>query len=252
MHPSTREGDLDRLADALESLVGEAGGVEWLYKPAGYRHLGLAILDSMLSLRLRYSSTSRRLEHYCGLVDELDWKALENPGVEHDAERLVSVLRNLPPTDQDAIFGQLKAPGTRRPRREVVIELADILLSMDPPVRRQKDFQHAVDADYHQVAARVMGISGVGSAAWRYLINLNRLQAAKPDTMVVRWVRGVLPDNARPCTSASSIGKLFEDTVTHLAERGNLALDIRTADHLVWRKESGRSISRQADASAGA
>lgn len=237
------EPAVSALTEALGDLVAEAGGVDCLFEPDGYRHLGLTILDSVLSLRQRYSGTSRRLQCYCEVVPELEWTALDAPGPEHDAARLVETLRALPVGAQTEIFGALKAPGTRRPRREVVEEVAANLLTMSPAVCTQNEFRRAVETDYDRVQATVMGINGIGIAAWRYMVNLNGLQAAKPDTMIVRWVRGVLPTET-PRPSEQAIGALFEAAVYRLGEVGQHRLDVRTADHLVWRKESGRPISR--------
>ena len=222
---------MSALTEALGDLVAEAGGVDCLFEPDGYRHLGLTILDSVLSLRQRYSGTSRRLQRYCEAVPELEWTALDASGPEHDAARLVETLRALPVGAQTEIFGALKAPGTRRPRREVVEEVAANLLTMSPAVCTQDEFRQALETDYARVAARVMGIRGVGIAAWRYMMNLNGLQAAKPDTMVVRWVQRVLPAEEPP-RSEQAIGALFESAVHRLR---NLSRGLRhERGYLLW------------------
>lgn len=232
-----------RLGQSIAALIEEAGGIDRLHRPPGYRHLGLSILDAVLSLRLRYSRASRRLEYYCSMNDDIDWNDLDSGVEEHDVPALLERLGSMTSDQIGEVFGRLKAPGTQRPRLDVVVEIAETLRCMQPAVLTHRDFRAAVQTSQDEVARRLMAIHGVGPAAWRYLIVLNRLPAAKPDTMIVRWVRRELGDRVTTYRSPEAIGRLFEMAARAAAESAP-GLDVRTADHLVWRRESGRPIAR--------
>lgn len=229
--------DVRTIVEALEALILEAGGPEFLFRPRGYAHLGLVVLDGVYSLRANYDTIVgpllRRFCEYAGF----DWSMRNNEDIpELDVNRLRAILENTP---RDVLYEKLNrqvAPGTGQCKIDLCRAICNVL--SEESIASVSEFREAITTN-RQLRNHLRSIPGVGPALMRYLQNLSGVQVVKPDTMVMAWIQGVLGWAPPPELAA----KMFETAVTQtrFVECG---VDARTADHLVWRLQSGREISR--------
>jgi len=220
---------------AIMDLVDLAGGSTALIAPRGYPHLGLCVIDSIFSLQSRYDVTERVLRRYCDGVPGLGWtdRFDDRPPL-HGVSALLDVLGPLSSDDRCELLNWQCAPGTKARKADVVVKVAECL--------HRRDLDHPADllnrANLVALEREFRAISGVGPAAWRYLLNLSGIQRVKPDTMVNRWVNAVLFEAVDRVRAAG----LVEEAVINLRQDGE-QFSIREIDHLIWRDASGRAVS---------
>ena len=217
---------------ALDALIEEAGGVRESITPPGYSHLGLSILDSIYSLRSNYDTVVvPALKRYCSEID-LDWNHRDDAQPEHGARALASTLGGWSVDKRGEILTNHVAAGTTKRKFDVCIEIAEVLV--DNGVDGHRSLALVLDLT-PSLEWKVRAVRGVGPAAWRYILNLSRVEKVKPDTMIVRWVTGVVGELVGQADAA----RWLENAARSLAQE-YAGLTVRQADHLVWRKESGR------------
>jgi hypothetical protein len=226
-----------RLDSALRSLIADAGGAEKLVVPRGYPHLGLAIVDAVFSLRANYDSTVVPiLRRYCSRAETISWEERFDETVpEHGTPALLQVLGPMSSSDRCELLNRQVAPGTSKRKAEVVVEVALVLAELG--IDGHQDLASSVRES--KVAERaVLSIAGIGPAAWRYLLNLSRIERSKPDTMVERWIGKVT--TTKP--SQEEAARALEAAVDALQLEG-VDVTVRAIDHLVWRAASGRDLT---------
>lgn len=221
----------------LDALIQEAGGCDLLIEPRGYPHLGLAVLDAMFSLQSRYDLVVVPiLQKYCAALPTLGWDDRFDESVpEHGTRALLDFLEPKSTDERCDVLSRNVAPGTTTRKADVCVEIAQVLSRNG--VDSHASLAPVLDGE-PSLEWKVRKISGVGPAAWRYLLNLSRIEKSKPDTMVVRWVSRIVDDRVSQAQAAT----LIETATAELQQRG-LDVSVRTVDHLVWRKQTGRSIA---------
>ena len=201
--------------------------------PRGYPHLGLSIIDAVFSLYANYASVANVIDRYCSQVDELKSEGARFDGSipEHTIGSLLAVVDPLSEEELLSLFGNRQlAPGTKIPKAMVVRNAAHAL--KDSGVIKRLDLK---EANLCQVEKVVRMVPGIGVAAWRYLLNLAQIEEVKPDVMVARWIRGVTHDDSISYIEAADLLKTAALGLDRPSEH-----PVRTADHTVWRFESGR------------
>ena len=228
---------VEQVADAVEALIDEAGSTGNLTVPRGYPHLGLVVLDAMFSLQARYSTVVNVLSRYCSLPGTVDWDdRFDSNATEHGVDELLAVLSPLSTHERcDLLDNRQIAPGTKKRKADVCVEIADCLKSHN--VHGVEDFRNAVESS-DELRRDTRKIKGVGPAAWRYMLSLSGVEKVKPDTMVVRWVRGIADPNVTPRAAAHLL-----ESATLTLQQKNINVTVRGIDHLVWRKASGRPLT---------
>lgn len=236
------ERGLPATIDRLENLIHEAGGPASLITPRGWPHLGLVIVDATFSLRSNYDTVVQPLlKRYCAAVG-LAWENAGNSSAtEHDATALVDALESWSRNRQHQILNKQIGPGTANRGRPGVRKV-DIAIQVARTLQTHRADTVARFAAAAQtnpdIKNDIMGVAGVSTAFWKYLLNLSGVEAVKPDTMVLRWLHQVVGEPVNAAHGAS----LIEDATRHLQVRWP-HLTIRQVDHLVWRKASGRSLT---------
>ena len=234
---------LEEVALALAALVQEAGGPDAVITPRGWQHMGLVIIDAVYSLQADYDTVVLpMLKRYCDTAPDLDWLTADGPlHGEHDAKTLIEFLGPMEVERRCEILNRQIGPGTARNGRpgklkaEIVVEVAGVLVDHNAGT---VDKFAIAGVDDPQLKAEFLWIPGVGIACWKYMLNLSKVEAIKPDTMVLRWLDQTLGSTPTPSDGAA----LIEAATARLQDRG-LKVTIRQIDHLVWRKASGRSLT---------
>jgi len=223
------------VTEALRSLVDEAEAEGVLITPRGYSHLGIAILDAVFSLRSRYDSVVvPTLKRYCA-VTGLDWSDLDAVQPEHGAQALIDFLGPKSTAERCGILTKHVAPGTNKRKADLCVEIAQVFVDngVDTHASLAVVLKESPDLEW-----KIRSLAGVGPAAWRYLLNLSKVEKVKPDTMIVRWVSEVLGETVGQKEAA----RLIEVAAAEIQGQG-ADPSVRTLDHLVWRKQSKRSLT---------
>jgi len=220
---------------ALDALINEAQGVDKLLTPPGYPHLGLSILDAIYSLRSNYDTVVvPALQRYCTAVN-LDWNNLDAATPEHGAQALSTTLQAWSVAERRDILTDHVAPGTTKRKFDLCVEIAKVLL--ENGVDGHQSLGLVLD-ESPGLEWKVRKLTGVGPAAWRYILNLSRVEKIKPDTMIMGWVGGFVE---APFSQAEA-AQWLEKAARSLAAT-HPGLTVRQADHLVWRKQSKRPLT---------
>lgn len=237
--PSSWSRDqVSRVAEAVQALVRRARELgDPIRAPKGYPHLGLAVIDSVFSLRAQYDRhVVPVLDRYCDGVVALrpEDARFDERVPEHSAQSVRDRLTGMTTAELGELFGNRQvAPGTSIPKARVVLDVAEALVESGAPTR--SDFAARVFDG--RVERSVRSVPGIGPAAWRYLQVLARVERVKPDTMIVGWMRehGVAPRGLGP----EALAAMLEAAIAHLVGLDS-SLSVRAVDHLIWRVQSGR------------
>jgi len=231
--------EIELLAARIRGLVAEAGGRENLITPRGYRHLGLAIVDSVFSLRARYDRVVvPLLIRYSNEVSDQFWMRWDDESLpEHKASDVLRQLDRIGDRGFEVMNRQkvMGVGGVSVHKLHVVRSLAKKLVDVGGD--SIEEFHELLNTK-PEVERQVRSLSGVGDACWRYLLNLTRMERVKPDTRVVAWVERAIGRRL----GGEHVAELVETAV--LRVRPALDVTIRQIDHLIWRKESGRQLGK--------
>lgn len=235
----------DLATGALSALIEEAGGHALLIQPRGYQHLGLILLDAVFSLRANYDTVVLPLlKRYCDAAPGIAWPPPDTAGsTEHTAQDLLDFLSSLTAKARHDLLNRQIAPGTDRSREgsvtkvDVVMQLASVLVKRHSISTREQFVAVAVDSSVKRSA---LEIRGAGQACWRYLLNLSGVEKSKPDTMILKWLMVETGSSLPPDEAA----ELIEKATRRLQQQG-MPITVRQADHLIWRKASGRELTHR-------
>lgn len=224
-----------KVTEALRALVDRAEKEGALITPRGYSHLGIAILDAVFSLRSRYDSVVvPMLKRYCEVAG-LDWTNRDSVQPEHGAKALVDFLGPKSTEQRCEILTKHVAPGTNTRKADLCVEIAQVLI--DNGVDTHTSLAVVLE-ESPALEWKVRELPGVGPAAWRYLLNLSKVEKVKPDTMIVRWVSEVVGS----AVGQKAAARLIETAAAEIKGEG-AGPSVRTLDHLVWRKQSKRPLT---------
>lgn len=205
-------GAVVRAASALDEAEFAAYGGGWPDE------VGTALVDAVYSIRARYHSTEPGSGVY-GCVVEL--RRL-HPEVANDLRALVELG-----SDRLAeIMGRGKTASRRK--SECVIEAAEALLALDPPVCTATDLLAADPAD---VKRAYTGVHGLGWVTCEYFQMLLGVFGVKADTMIVRFVNAALASADLPSVTAEEARRLVIDA--HGVDSRGATLT--QYEHALWR-----------------
>ncbi|WP_141397286.1 hypothetical protein [Mobilicoccus massiliensis] len=212
---STHDSAVDavvRAASALDEAEFAAYGGGWPDE------VGTALVDAVYSIRARYHSTEPGSGVY-GRVVEL--RRL-HPEVTNDLRALVELG-----SDRLAeTMGRGKTASRRK--SECIMEAAEALLALDPPVCTATDLLAADPAD---VKRAYTGVHGLGWVTCEYFQMLLGVFGVKADTMIVRFVNAALASADLPSVTAEEARRLVIDA--HRADSRGATLT--QYEHALWR-----------------
>jgi len=200
---------------------------EWT-TPAGYPDsLGLCVLDAIWSIGVHYSGVENVLAAY----RVLRRSSGADPARDGAAELVLAVAA----TGGPAAFADRVGNHQRTSTRSGILKSEAVVLSaqalVDNSVHTTGDLRSAaahkrgdIELAWRRTPGQRSGIS------WRYLRLLAGDQQVKPDRMIIAFVQLAI---GRPSSADEAA-----DLVTAAAPR--LGVDVRTIDHRIWRKQSGR------------
>lgn len=226
------EDDARAVQAAATRLLGEPAG--WV-EPNGYQNsLALCAIDSVFSLRARYSTVGRVLAAY-----RSHRRATNADPANDSLADLIETIDEVggPISAADTLFrNRNKSPGTGRLKTEALDEAARRLVGVD--VTTVADLLSAVadEADAPRLRTAWTGTKGLGSVSWDYLLMLAGEDGVKPDTMVRRFV-----------TAAVGIPEVSTERAS-LAVRAaadGLSVSAKALDHAIWRYESEKARRRR-------
>lgn len=202
---------------------------EWV-RPAGYPDsLALCIVDSVYSLRVKYTSVINVLNNYRQKRRE------EGADPVHDsASDLLAAIDAAggPEAAADTLFSNNHvAPGSKRLKSIVAAEAAQNLV--DIGINTADEFRKAVEDSESEakVEKAWTAVSGLGPASWDYLKLLTGIDATKADVWITRFVALALgEDSVSPARAKEALAGAATE----------LGVSLTTLDHAVWRFASDR------------
>lgn len=208
----TNARDVKALAEAVRRDLGP----EWARWPGGWPgEIEAAVVDSVCSVRARYGSPSTGVR-----AQVAAWRTHRDTGELNDVGALVGFTHwnetRIRPL-RSKIAGRLKA--------EIISDVAT-RFSDEGIVSATDLLGSAASRDIW------MGTPGLGFATWKYVQLLLGVPTAKPDSLLTRYVTGVID---RPLTPAQIVA-LIEQTATT-----EFSIDAHLLDHALWRYESAKS-----------
>lgn len=214
----------DDVAHVLVSVTASLGDPADWFEPTGYRgSLALSAIDSVYSLRARYSNVVRVLARYRA--------ARLAVGADPDADgatQLLDVIASLggASATAESLFTKHLSPGTKILKAESLERGVAALRATG--IETADDLRRS--ADQAGVRGAWMGQPGLGKASWDYLLMNVGLDGSKADTMVRRFVTRavgrtelVSPDRAQSALHAAA---------------DHLGVSRKLLDHTIWRYES--------------
>lgn len=222
------EDDRDAVLASVETHLGDPG--LWV-EPAGYRDsLALAAIDSVFSLRTRYTSVVAILGRY----REARRAAGANPDTDGARELLETIAEaGGPDGAAQTLFTRNVSPGTRILKVESLIRGVSAL--QDAGVETSKDLRQAGEAP--ELRRAWLRQHGLGKASWDYLLMNVGVDGSKADTMLIRFVTSAL-NSAERLTPERA-----QDAVHAAAD--SLGVSRKILDHTIWRFQSKAAASRR-------
>jgi hypothetical protein len=212
---------------AVHALLGDPAAWE---TPAAYRSVGLAVVDSVWSIGVRYQSVERVIARY--RAERLA------AGDDPDTDRPEDVRRFIASCGGPDAFAERMGNRQRTSTRngilkaEAVLQEAQIL--EEEAIRRPADLTKASRDRLDDLQARWCTIPGQGSGvSWRAFAMLVGLPEVKPDRMIRRFVAAAL-DRPKETTV-----KVEEARDLVLATARRLGVSPRALDAAIWAHQSG-------------
>jgi hypothetical protein len=212
---------------AVETHLGSPDGWD---TPDGYDSVGLAVIDSVWSIGVRYQSVGNVIARYRA--------ARRADGHDPDVDRPEDVRRFIEacggPDGFADRMGNRQRTSTRNGvlKAEAIFDEARILEREG--VSAPADLTGASEERLDHLRARWSTVTGQGSGvSWRAFSMLVGLAEVKPDRMIRRFVAAAL---GRP--KETSVG-LEEARVLVMAAATTLGVSARALDSAIWSYQSG-------------
>lgn len=219
----------------VERIVHHVRLLDQVAPPAGYDELGLAVLDAIYSISVRYGSVEAVLQRY------RKHRRQEGQEPAHDtAADLVAAIEAAGGPEAFAldVVCNKGRTSTRNGilKAEAVYQAAQVLVKHD--VGEAAELRAVVEAgDADPIKDEWRAIRGQRSGiTWRYLLILARTDNVKPDRMILRFLQDTL---GRPVSR--------EEAVTLVtASARELGASAREVDHRIWHATRRQRASSRA------
>lgn len=205
--------------------IDEAHFAAW---PGGWPdQIGMALIDAIYSIRANYHAKDPAK----GVLNRTRAFRKMHPEAANDLES----IRSLGEKGIRDLMGNGKSSG--RHKSVCVIEAAENLLSLDPPVRHAAQLI-ALDRDHQRAYTSVHGL---GWVTYEYFTMLLGQPGIKADTMIRRFVDTALTEQGLAPVDARTARRLVE--TVHASERPLLGL--HEFDHAIWLHQRAASKRRK-------
>ncbi|WP_372697509.1 hypothetical protein [Arthrobacter sp. JSM 101049] len=187
--------------------------------------IGMALIDAVYSIRASYHAKSPTK----GVLNRARAFREKYPESANDLQQIRDVgkeaIRN--------VMGNGKSSG--RHKSVCLVEAADNLLSLDPPVRNARQLK-ALDPNHKRAYTSVRGL---GWVTYEYFTMLLGQPGIKADTMIRRFVDTALEKEGLPPVDTHTARRIVE--AAHAQERP--AMGLSAFDHAIWLHQ--RTVSQQ-------
>ena len=221
------DDDKDAVLRSVDALLGNPD--QWI-EPSGYRQsLALASIDSVFSLRTRYSSVVSVLNRYRD--------ARRRAGADPDSDGARELLETITAAGgveaaAQTLFTKNLSPGTRILKVESLVRGVTALQEVG--VETAQDLREkAADPE---VRRAWLGQLGLGKASWDYLLMNVGVDGSKADTMLIRFVANALSTDERITPGRA------QEAVHAAAD--SLGVSRKILDHTIWHYQSRAAASR--------
>jgi hypothetical protein len=218
---------LRAMVAATEALLGDPGG--WT-APAGYRSVGLALIDAVWSIGVRYQSVDRVIARYraerlaAGDDPEADAPA--------DVRRFIESCGG--PDGFADRMGNRQRTSTRNGILKAEAVLREAAILEDEGIATRRQLTRAGQKRLEHIQSRWCSVTGQSSGvSWRAFAMLVGLPEVKPDRMIRRFVAAAL---GRPGETAVTVEEARELV---MAAAASVGVSPRALDHAIWAYQSG-------------
>lgn len=219
------------MADAeliVEAVKRELGPREDWKRPRGYPDsLALCVIDSVFSLRARYST----VENVVGAYRQA--RATQDGVADTDGTpELLSAIETAGGPDRAATLlfrNHGRAPGTKELKASAVANGARALVEVGVSTAEDLRKELAVSAEAPSKAGW-LSVAGLGPASWAYLGMLTGADGVKGDTWIVRFVSRAVGEHTAPQRASRAVQEAA----------GILQVPAAVLDHRIWSHERGR------------
>jgi hypothetical protein len=211
---------------AVDELLGSSDG--WI-TPDGYKSVGLAIIDGVWSIGVRYQSVENVVARYrAGRL------AI---GGDPDADRPEDVRRFIESCGGSEVFAARMANRQRTSTRNGILKAEAVLrearILENEGIAVPADLVGADEERLDHLRREWSSVPGQGSGvSWRAFSMLVGLPDVKPDRMVRRFVAGAL---GRPNQNAVGVNEARELV---MAAAARLGVSPRDLDYAIWAYQS--------------
>ncbi|GAB96950.1 hypothetical protein KILIM_053_00010, partial [Kineosphaera limosa NBRC 100340] len=208
-----------RAVDAVRRAVARIDAADFSAYSGGWvEEIGTSLLDAVFSIQARYHSRVPGAGVYNRL--EAFRKAYQ------EAVNDVRALSAIGSINLRRIMGDSKT--SRRYKADCVVDAANALLQLDPPVITAAD---ARGRDSKELDKAYMSVQGLGWVTAEYFRMLLGVPGVKADVMVVRFVNAALAADGLGSVEARAARDLV---IRAHGEEGH-GVDLITYEHAIWR-----------------
>jgi hypothetical protein len=217
------DADLRAMLAAVRTLLPDPATWE---SPSGYRSVGLALIDAVWSIGVRFQSVELVIARY--RAERIA------AGADPEADRPADVRRFIEASGGPEAFAALVRNRQRTSTTNGILKAEAVLLEArileDEGIAARRQLTRASQARLDRLEHRWREVAGQGSGvSWRAFAMLVGLPEVKPDRMVRRFTAAAL---GRP--SANTVG-VDEARELVMAAAQRLAVSPRALDYAIWR-----------------
>lgn len=219
--------------DALVKAIAEIEDIEFEAYQGGWQNeIGTALVDAVFSMRAKYNASDPAK----GVSGRVRKFREEYPETRND----LSALAKLGEEPIREIMGNTVTG--RRPKSVCVVEAAETLMNLEPPVITA---DNALTAGEETVTTAYTSVKGLGSVTAEYFQMHLGVPGVKADRMIIRFVdRALLRDGLEEASSPSEARDLVIKAY-ELDPRG--AANLNAFEHAIWRVESAGVLTKGGD-----
>lgn len=205
--------------DAVVTALANIEDSEFTVYTRGWEgEISTALLDAVFSIRAKYEASDPAK----GVIGRVRTLRDEHPEVRADLRALVAVgeerIRE--------VMGSTVTGGRRK--SECVIDAAEALLSLDPPIATAAD---ALEAGPVVVTNAYTSVKGLGEVTAEYFQMLLGVEGVKADRMIIRYVNDALGQAGLDPVNERTARQLVMDAY-EVDARG--AASLTAFDHAIW------------------
>lgn len=196
-----------------------------------YGEIGTALIDAVFSIRATYNSAHPDR----GVLHRVEKFRVAHPEAAHDLRALV----DLGPEAITELMTSARTSG--RQKSDCVIEAAQALLALEPPVVTADDLREATPKAVEDAYTGVRGLGGVTCVYFQMLLGQ---PGVKPDRMIIGFVNAALASAGLPAVGKDRVDELVREAYAR-DDRG--APDLSRFDHAIWLQKGRLGVTEEED-----